>query len=81
MTSTELKHQARLQEQSGSGAGREEPHQLHTIAGNANYCLLPVQRRHCLKRLQLRLRNYQYQNRCPAMLRNVPLHCVWTMSA
>ena len=40
--------------------------QLHTIAGNESYCLLPVQRRHCLKRLRLRLRNYQYQNRCAA---------------
>lgn len=81
MTSTELKHQAgcrngqeqfRIAEaadcQSGSGAGREEPRQLHTIAGNASYCLLPAQRRHCLKRLRLRLRNYQYQNRCAATL-------------
>ena len=47
--------------QSGSGAGSAELHQPHTIAGNANYCLLQVQRRHCLKRLLLHLRNYQYQ--------------------
>ena len=61
--------------QSGSGAGREEPHQLHTIAGNVSYCLLPVQRRHCLKRLRLHLQNYQYRNRCAATQRNVPLRC------
>ena len=53
----------------------------NTIAGNESYCLLPVQRRHCLKRLRVHLQNYQYQNRCAATQRNVPLRCISTMSA
>ena len=53
----------------------------NTIAGNESYCLLPVQRRHCLKRLRGHLQNYQYQNRCAATQRNVPLRCISTMSA
>ena len=64
-----------------NGLHLQAVHEKDTFAGNASYCLLPVQRRHCLKRLLLHLQNYQYQNRCAATQRNVSLRYISTTSA